>query len=209
MDNGSPLPLVLTARPDDPRAWVRVARALLADIEDGTLKPGDQLPGGITGQGVRFGVNMGTISKACHVLMAAGLMTCKRGHPFRVASDPPGPRAEPPAPLAERTPAAPQPPAAPEPAPRDAQFLTVLECATQARVARMTIYRLIHNGTVNSTRAGQSIRIYAGSWAAYLRQPPGQAGTAAAARVTEPGQPPGNQGQGDDFPPLIPVFRSP
>ena len=39
------------------------------------------------------------------------------------------------------------------------RFLTVAEVATQMRVSGMTVYRLIHAGTLRAIRVGNSFRI--------------------------------------------------
>jgi excisionase family DNA binding protein len=57
------------------------------------------------------------------------------------------------------------------------RLMTVAECAAQARLGPMTIYRMMNAGTIESTRIGRSRRIYADSWTAYLtssKTPPAQ-----------------------------------
>ena len=50
-------------------------------------------------------------------------------------------------------------------------MLTVGECATMARVSKMTIYRLIHAGVVEATRVRRNLRVFEDSWKAYLNTP--------------------------------------
>lgn len=38
-------------------------------------------------------------------------------------------------------------------------FLTVAEVATQMRVSKMTVYRLVHNGQLEAIRVGRSFRV--------------------------------------------------
>jgi excisionase family DNA binding protein len=59
--------------------------------------------------------------------------------------------------------------------------LTVAECASSARVCRMTVYRLIHADAVEATQVGGRFRVYKDSWDAYLRTP-------AAASLHDPCQ---------------------
>lgn len=39
------------------------------------------------------------------------------------------------------------------------KFLTVAEVATTMRVSKMTVYRLVHNGTLEAIRVGRSFRV--------------------------------------------------
>ena len=39
------------------------------------------------------------------------------------------------------------------------QFLTVAEVATMMRVSKMTVYRLVHGGTLPAVRVGRSFRV--------------------------------------------------
>jgi excisionase family DNA binding protein len=39
------------------------------------------------------------------------------------------------------------------------RFLTVAEVATTMRVSKMTVYRLVHNGTLEAVRVGRSFRV--------------------------------------------------
>lgn len=48
-------------------------------------------------------------------------------------------------------------------------LLTVAECAAEARVSRMTVYRLIHDGTIPHVRVGKSYRVPEDAWRTYLR----------------------------------------
>jgi excisionase family DNA binding protein len=38
-------------------------------------------------------------------------------------------------------------------------FLTVAEVATQMRVSKMTVYRLVHSGELEAVRVGRSFRV--------------------------------------------------
>jgi excisionase family DNA binding protein len=48
------------------------------------------------------------------------------------------------------------------------QYLRVDEVATTLRMSKMTVYRLIHAGTIPSIRVGRTFRIPAGAFAEYL-----------------------------------------
>lgn len=39
------------------------------------------------------------------------------------------------------------------------RFLTVAEVATTMRVSKMTVYRLVHSGTLDAVRVGRSFRV--------------------------------------------------
>jgi excisionase family DNA binding protein len=39
------------------------------------------------------------------------------------------------------------------------RFLTVAEVAATMRVSKMTVYRLVHNGTLEAVRVGRSFRV--------------------------------------------------
>ncbi len=43
--------------------------------------------------------------------------------------------------------------------PSSLKFLTVAEVATQMRVSKMTVYRLVHNGELEAVRVGRSFRV--------------------------------------------------
>lgn len=58
----------------DPRAYVRIAAAIRAQIQDGTLPPGNPTPS-ITTLVQQYGVARQTAAKALHVLVDAGLVT--------------------------------------------------------------------------------------------------------------------------------------
>ena len=47
----------------------------------------------------------------------------------------------------------------PERAFPDVRFLTVAEVATIMRVSKMTVYRLVHAGTLPAVRVGRSFRV--------------------------------------------------
>jgi excisionase family DNA binding protein len=66
-------------------------------------------------------------------------------------------------PLPHRSPLA-QPQSVPPPV----VFLTVAEVASQTRVSKMTIYRLIHNGELPAKRVGRSFRVARPALDAYL-----------------------------------------
>ena len=161
----SDLPVLTTAGPDDPRAWVRIARAVIAGIHAGKLQPGDRLPG-ITTMAAQFGVSTKTVSRAGRELTTAGFLTRNPGGPLRVplgAPARPGP--------GDAAPQAPDKTAPGKTVPTAAAvrpLMTVAECAGQARLAPTTIYRMMDTGAVESTRIGRARRIYADSWTAYL-----------------------------------------
>jgi excisionase family DNA binding protein len=50
----------------------------------------------------------------------------------------------------------------------DQDLLTVTEVATALRVSKMTVYRLVTQGDIDSIRAGKSIRILKASLGRYL-----------------------------------------
>jgi excisionase family DNA binding protein len=50
------------------------------------------------------------------------------------------------------------------------RFLTVAEVATLIRVSRMTVYRLVHAGTLPAVRVGRSFRVPEQAVHEYLRQ---------------------------------------
>jgi excisionase family DNA binding protein len=49
------------------------------------------------------------------------------------------------------------------------ELMTVLEVAALLRVSRMTVYRLVHAGTLRAIRVGQSLRLPRGAVEAFLR----------------------------------------
>lgn len=53
---------------------------------------------------------------------------------------------------------------------KDMTFLTVDEVAKHARVSKMTIYRLVRDGTLTSVRVGRSIRIRTDSVQSYFNE---------------------------------------
>jgi GntR family transcriptional regulator len=57
----------------DPRAYVRIAAAIRAQIQDGTLQPGSPTPS-ITTLAQEHGVARQTAAKALHVLVDEGLV---------------------------------------------------------------------------------------------------------------------------------------
>jgi excisionase family DNA binding protein len=58
----------------------------------------------------------------------------------------------------------------------DVRFLTVAEVATAMRVSRMTVYRLVHAGTLPAVQVGRSFRIPEQAVHDYLRESFIQAG---------------------------------
>ncbi|MDQ3628659.1 MAG: helix-turn-helix domain-containing protein [Actinomycetota bacterium] len=56
------------------------------------------------------------------------------------------------------------------------KFLTVAEVATTMRVSKMTVYRLVHNGTLEAVRVGRSFRVPEEAVQAYLKSSYYQAG---------------------------------
>jgi excisionase family DNA binding protein len=60
------------------------------------------------------------------------------------------------------------PPPSPD-SPLDRVFLTVYEIAATMRVSKMTVYRLIHEGELESIRVGRSFRVPEDSFHAYLK----------------------------------------
>lgn len=79
----------------------------------------------------------------------AGGVTSRQGRPVKKAS-PPGP-------------------------PPGAVFLTVAEVAREARVSKMTIYRLIHAGELDAVQVGRSFRVPVRAVREYLGKPAGAA----------------------------------
>lgn len=65
---------------------------------------------------------------------------------------------------------APKTPVAPENTVSDVKFLTVAEIATVTRLSKMTIYRLIHSGELESIRVGRSFRVPEQVFEGYLRR---------------------------------------
>ena len=55
-------------------------------------------------------------------------------------------------------------------------FLTVAEVAAQMRVSKMTVYRLVHAGELESVRVGRSFRVPENAVAEYLSKSFFQAG---------------------------------
>jgi len=51
----------------------------------------------------------------------------------------------------------------------DVKFLTVFEVATQMRVSKMSVYRLVHGGELDAIRVGRSFRIPEQALASYLQ----------------------------------------
>ncbi len=60
--------------------------------------------------------------------------------------------------------------------PLDVRFLTVAEVADVMRVSRMTVYRLVHAGTLPAAQVGRSFRIPEQAVQDYLRDSFIQAG---------------------------------
>ena len=127
--------------------WQRIAREITTAIDTGEFKPGDRLPPQVK-MAQRWEVSTAVIGTACDHLTASGVLRHEPNGPY-YASDPeqpPGPAASGPAPT----------------------FVTVAEAAAQARISKMTIYRLIDEGTIQATRIGRVFRIYADSWHAFM-----------------------------------------
>jgi len=51
----------------------------------------------------------------------------------------------------------------------EVRFLTVAEVATMMRVSKMTVYRLVHAGTLPAVQVGRSFRIPESAVRDYLR----------------------------------------
>ncbi len=58
----------------------------------------------------------------------------------------------------------------------EVRFLTVAEVASAMRVSRMTVYRLVHAGTLSAVRVGRSFRVPEQAVTDYLREAFVQAG---------------------------------
>ncbi len=52
----------------------------------------------------------------------------------------------------------------------EVRFLTVAEVATSMRVSKMTVYRLVHSGTLPAVRVGRSFRVPEHAVGDYLRE---------------------------------------
>lgn len=53
--------------------------------------------------------------------------------------------------------------------PEDTEFMTVAEIAKVLRVSKMTVYRLVHNGELRSTKVGRSFRVPSAQVYEYMR----------------------------------------
>jgi excisionase family DNA binding protein len=135
--------------PDDQRRWVQVARALSADIDEGKIGPGERLPARHV-LAARFGTSITTVTRALDELARDGVLRYGSSQGSVLAA---GYQAR---------------PGSQDAASKAPGFLTVAECARQARLSKMTIYRLVSEGIVESTRVGRTYRIYADSWLAFL-----------------------------------------
>ncbi|MDO9379323.1 MAG: helix-turn-helix domain-containing protein [Nocardioidaceae bacterium] len=60
--------------------------------------------------------------------------------------------------------------------PDSVKFLTVAEVATQMRVSKMTVYRLVHGGDLEAVRVGRSFRVPEHAVDEYLKKSYFQAG---------------------------------
>ncbi len=58
----------------------------------------------------------------------------------------------------------------------EVRFLTVAEVAAAMRVSKMTVYRLVHGGTLPAVRVGRSFRVPEDAVSDYLRDAYVQAG---------------------------------
>ena len=195
--------------PGDPRKWVIAARALRDRIVSGKLKPGDQLPqraplaaelgGGRAGG--EYG-NAGSRNSGAGRLRGAlaQLPGSVVGGPGAMAARAPGARAPggscppPGRPALTAVPSQPERPERERPAapvvvmpPGHRPMLTADECATMARVGKMTIYRLIHAGVVEATRVGRNLRVFEDSWKAYLFEESWKAYLSTPAATSNPG----------------------
>jgi excisionase family DNA binding protein len=54
------------------------------------------------------------------------------------------------------------------------KYITVAEIATEIRVSRMTVYRLVRDGYIKSTRVGRSFRIETADFRAYMDKNTGE-----------------------------------
>jgi excisionase family DNA binding protein len=52
----------------------------------------------------------------------------------------------------------------------EVRFLTVAEVAAAMRVSKMTVYRLVHSGTMPAVRVGRSFRVPEAAVSDYLRE---------------------------------------
>jgi len=52
----------------------------------------------------------------------------------------------------------------------EVRFLTVAEVASSMRVSKMTVYRLVHSGTMPAVRVGRSFRVPEAAVSEYLRE---------------------------------------
>jgi excisionase family DNA binding protein len=127
---------------DPPGPEVPVIRALLADMDAGKLAAGDRLPP-VPDLAASYGVRVDVAYEAVSELISLGAVTRVPGRGFYTVTACTG--GNPP------------------------RFLTPAECALQVRVTVITIYRLMDEGVIKSTRIGRSRRIYADSWESYLR----------------------------------------
>lgn len=76
----------------------------------------------------------------------------------------------------------PEPAPAPPPPPRPTfEWLMVRELAAELAVSKMTVYRLIHDGTLPAVRVGRSMRVRRDHFEAYLHGAVVEAGDLAAA----------------------------
>lgn len=55
------------------------------------------------------------------------------------------------------------------PTPDTETYLTVLEVATQLRVSKMTVYRLIHTGELPASQFGKTMRVAKADLAAFKK----------------------------------------
>jgi excisionase family DNA binding protein len=78
----------------------------------------------------------------------------------------------------------------------DVRFLTVAEVALIMRVSKMTVYRLVHTGELESIRVGRSFRVPESAVNQYLRA--AFVGTDAPAPVHSTSAPPGPGFDDDD-----------
>lgn len=127
-----------------------VYEAIETQIQNGELPPGTRLPS-VSTVSELLSVPYSHVRRAFRQLAARDLI-----------------RASGPGYLVSRRAVPAGPPPSPD-SPIDRAFLTVPEIAATMRVSKMTVYRLIHEGELESIRVGRSFRVPEESFRAYLR----------------------------------------
>jgi len=130
--------------------WQQVASEITAAIDSGEFKPDGCLPP-LAMLAERWGASTTAVSRECEHLTASGVLRHRPNGPYYAGGKPQASK-----------------PAAATASSEPVMFLTPAECARQARLSKMTIYRLIGDGTIRAKRVGRSFRIHADSWRAYL-----------------------------------------